>query len=208
MNDMDSKLHKYTPEQLRFIEENIIKMSWKELTVKFNETFSTSLSHKALSATGKRYGIKSSRTGCFPKNNQPWNKGKKGISIGGKQTQFKKGHKPWNYMPVGSERVNADGYVDIKIADPNKWKGKHILIWEELHGPVPKGHAVIFADGNNRNFDPENLLLVSRKQLVRMNQRGLIKNDAELTKTGVIIADIYNKIGEAKRKSKERRDSH
>lgn len=100
------------------------------------------------------------------------------------------------------------GYVDIKIADPNKWKGKHILIWEELHGPVPKGHAVIFADGNNRNFDPENLLLVSRKQLVRMNQRGLIQNDAELTKTGVIIADIYNKIGEAKRKSKERRDSH
>ena len=55
------------------------------------------------------------------------------------------------------------------------------------------------------NFDPDNLILVSRKQLVRMNQRGLIHDDAELTKTGAIIADIYNKIGERKKKKSGRK---
>lgn len=54
-------------------------------------------------------------------------------------------------------------------------------------------------------FDPENLLLVSRAQLARMNQKGLIQNDVELTKTGIIIADIYNKIGERKKRTRRRR---
>jgi hypothetical protein len=45
------------------------------------------------------------------------------------------------------------------------WRPKHHLVWESHHGqPIPKGHAVIFGDGNNRNFDPDNLILVSRAQ--------------------------------------------
>ena len=112
-------------------------------------------------------------------------------------------------MPIGSERVNADGYVDIKIQDGQQrknWKGKHILVWEDHNGPVPQGHAVIFGDRNPRNFEMDNLLLVSRKQLVRMNQRGLIQDDAQLTKTGIIIADIHNKIGERKKKKSGRKN--
>lgn len=200
-------IHRYTPEQIQFIREYIKKMTWKELTIEFNKTYGTGLSYKALAATGKRYGIKSGRTGRFPKGNKPWNKGMKGFSPEGcKATQFKKGNRPHTWVPIGSERITRDGYVEIKIQDNKKqknWKGKHILIWEKHNGPVPPGHAVIFGDRNRRNFDPDNLILVSRKQLVRMNQYGLIQNDAELTKTGVIIADIYNKIGERKKK-KER----
>lgn len=91
--------------------------------------------------------------------------------------------------------------MDIKVAEGQKhknWKGKHIVIWEAANGPVPKGHVVIFGDGNIRNFVPGNLLLVSRKQLVRLNQMNLIQEDAELTRTGILIADICNKIGEWK----------
>lgn len=203
---MARKIHKYTPEQLDFIRKNIKIMTWKELTKLFNKTFGTNLSVKALAATGKRYKIKSGRTGCFPNDNIPWNKGLKGWQApGSEQTQFKKGNLPKNWVPVGSETVDRDGYLKVKIADPNKWAYKHRFIWEKHHGrPVPPGHAVIFGDGNKRNFDPENLILVSRSQLARMNQKGLIQNDAELTKTGVIIADIYNKIGELKRKNKKR----
>lgn len=201
--------HKYTPEQLDFIRENLKKMTWKELAGLFNKTFGTDLSYKALAATEKRYGIKSGRTGQFPKGNIPWNKGMKGLNFGGKETQFKKGNKPHNWTPIGSERISKDGYIEVKIQDgkgPKNWKGKHILIWEKHHGqPVPPGYTVIFGDGNKRNFDPENLLLVSRAQLARMNQNGLIKNDARLTKTGILIADIYNKIGERKRAAKKRR---
>ena len=145
----------------------------------------------------------------FEKGHVPWNKGKKGLCIGGKATQYKPGHKPANWMPIGSERINGDGYVDVKIQDGMKqknWKGKHVIIWEGHNGrPVPPGHAVIFGDGNRRNFNPDNLILVSRKQLVRLNQRGLIQNDVELTKAGIVIADIHNKIGERKKGGKKER---
>jgi hypothetical protein len=131
----------------------------------------------------------------------PANKGRKGVG-GWEPTQFKAGHRPWNYMPVGSERINGEGYMDIKIADPNIWRAKHLVIWEAANGPLPKGHAVMFCDGNKMNTDPDNLILVTRKQLVRLNQNNLIQDDIELTKTGIIIADIYGKIAEKKRQKK------
>ncbi len=40
--------------------------------------------------------------------------------------------------------------------------------------------------------------------MVRMNQLGLIKNNVELTKTGALIADIHNRIGERKKEAKRR----
>jgi len=119
--------------------------------------------------------------------------------MGPNKTSFKKGHKPHNWVPIGSERITKDGYVQIKIQEgkfQKNWRGKHILVWEEHNGPVPEGHAVIFGDGNNRNFDIDNLILVSRAQLLKLNQQGLIKNDADLTRTGVIIADLQMKISE------------
>ena len=176
--------------------------------MKFNETYGTNLSYKALAATGKRYKIQTGRTGQFPKGLTPWSKGMKGLSFPGMEaTQFKPGNVPHTWVPIGSERITKDGYIQVKIQDGKKqknWRGKHILIWEAANGPLPEGHAIIFGDGNKRNFDPANLLLVSRAQLARMNQRGLIQDDAELTKTGILIADIYNKIGEKKKSGKGR----
>lgn len=67
---------------------------------------------------------------------------------------------------------------------------------------MPKGHAVIFGDGNRRNFELDNLILVSRAQLAILNKHNLIQMDAELTRTGVVIADIYKKIGEWKKVKK------
>lgn len=191
----------YTQEQLDYLkklsEEGLFN---SEITKRFNERFGTNKTESAIQNIRAIYGIKTSARYYWEKGHIPWNKGKKGISYEGmKATQFKKGHKPHNWVPVGSERITPDGYVQIKVQEGKKqhnWKGKHILIWEAANGPVPKGHVIIFGDGNKRNFDLNNLLLVSRKQLVRLNQKNLIANDAELTKTGIIIADIYNKIGE------------
>ncbi|MHB1420737.1 MAG: HNH endonuclease signature motif containing protein [Bacillota bacterium] len=199
---------KYSPEHVEFIRANITGRHFKELTAMFNKQFGTNLKVSTMVSLADRNGLHNGidtrlNKGCeatqFKKGHVPANKGRKGVD-GWEPTQFKKGHMPQNYKPVGTERVNGDDYVDIKVADPNKWKGKHIIIWEQNNGPVPKGHVVIFGDGNRRNFEPNNLLLVSRKQLVRLNQNNLIQSDTELTKTGIIIADIYNKIGERNRK--------
>ena len=201
---------KYSAEHVEYIATNITGRSFKELTAMFNERFGMDLRVSAMISLSDRHDLHNGRDARFNKGYEPtqfkkghvpFNKGKKGIG-GWEPTQFKKWNKPANWVPIGSERVNGDGYVDIKIADgklQKNWKGKHILVWEDANGPVPKGHAVIFGDGNRRNFELDNLILVSRKQLVRLNQHNLIQNDAELTRTGIIIADIYNKIGGRKK---------
>lgn len=200
---------KYTAKHIDYIASNIKGRHPHELVAMFNEYFETDIPASKIMSLAYRNGLKNGidcrlNTGYeptqFKKGHRSWNKGMKGINTGGKQTQFKKGQKSWNYKPVGTERTNSDGYVEIKIADPGKWKSKHIILWEEANGPVPKGHVVIFADGNQQNVTLDNLLLISRQELVIMNKRRLIANNAELTKTGVAIADIYLRIGERKRK--------
>ena len=189
---------KYTKEHIEYLREITPGRTNKEITKMFNEKFNLNISEKAIAQARKRRGIKTGSDGRFKKGQTPWNKGKKGF-MGPNKTSFKKGHKPHNWVPIGSERITKDGYIEIKIQEgkfQKNWRGKHILVWEEHNGPVPEGHAVIFGDGNNRNFDIDNLILVSRAQLLKLNQQGLIKNDADLTRTGVIIADLQMKISE------------
>lgn len=190
--------HRYTNEQKEFIKTNIVGKTSNELTHMVNEHFQLNLGINQIRAFIKNHKLKSGLDSCFKKGHTPFNKGKKGIG-GWEPTQFKKGHKPHNYKPVGTERINSEGYLEVKIADPAKWKMKHVLVWEEANGPIPKGHVVIFGDGNQSNIHLENLILVSRKQLLVLNRHNLIQKDAELTKTGVILADIYGKISERKK---------
>lgn len=55
-----------------------------------------------------------------------------------------------------------------------------------------------------QNVTLENLALIPQKKLSTLNKKGLLKNDAELTKTGLIMAELYQKISERKRKRRRR----
>ncbi len=76
--------------------------------------------------------------------------------------RFKKGERPKNWRPVGSESINADGQVVVKVAEPSVWRLKHQVIWEAENGPLPKGSKLTFADGNQRNVALDNLVAVHR----------------------------------------------
>lgn len=152
-------VHRYTEEQASFVRENIKGRTRKDLLEMFNAYFGLELGLNQITAYIKNHGLRSGIDSRFKSGQPSWNKGKKGIGGGG-STRFKKGQRPHNYKPLGSERVNGEGYVDVKIAEPNVWKTKHRLIWEEVNGPIPKDHVVIFGDGNRRNFALDNLLLV------------------------------------------------
>lgn len=111
------------------------------------------------------YGEKSR----FQAGHATWNKDQKGVCRGGVATQFKKGIRPHNYRPVGSERT-MDGYVYLKIADPKTWVPKHYQLWKETHGQYPpKGYVLIFKDGNRLNITIENLKLLSRQEFMSYN---------------------------------------
>ncbi len=92
-------------------------------------------------------------------------------------TQFKKGEINGRaarlYKPIGTERVSKGGYLERKFTDerhgPYRWKAVHVLLWIEHYGPVPPGYAVGLIDGNKKNVVIENLVLLSRQDLMRRN---------------------------------------
>ena len=177
---------KYSAEHIEWLKSNIKGCPFRDLAVMFGKQFGTEIKLRALTTLTHRHGLHNGidsrlaggHPGCkatqFKKGSIPHNKGKKGVG-GWEPTQFKKGNTPVNFRPVGSERVNVDGYIEVKVKDPNVWDLKHRIAWEQVHGEIPKGHAVIFGDGNKFNLDINNLILVSRAQLATLNKKGLIQ---------------------------------
>jgi hypothetical protein len=196
-------MHKYTPEEIRFIKSEIAGRSYAELTELFNQRFGLSVTVGQMKSFRGNYGLRNGRDFRFPPGHVPFNKGRKGVNQGGIETQFKPGQMPHNYQPVGTERINTDGYAEVKIRNPKTWKAKHLIIWEAAYGTVPKGNVIIFADGNRLNLSLDNLLMVSRSELVVMNRWRLIFKHADSTKVGKTIADIKIKIADRKRGMKK-----
>ena len=106
----------------------------------------------------------------FPKGNTPWNKGMKGLQIGGQETQFKKGTVPPNHREVGSERIDEDGYTYIKIAEHTRWVLKHRHIYEQHHGKLEPHMIVTFRDKNISNFEIENLEAITKVENMERNR--------------------------------------
>ena len=101
----------------------------------------------------------------FTKGHIPDNKGKKmspEVYAQVQRTMFKKGHRPHNHRAVGSERINVDGYIEVKVAEPNRWRVKHRIIWESVYGAIPEGYNVQFKNHNPLDCSIENLYLISK----------------------------------------------
>lgn len=93
------------------------------------------------------------RSTRFKPGQASWNKGIS-YQAGGNsvKTQFKAGNKPMNWKPVGTMRINSDGYLDKKVNDlpgPNhiRWHPVHRLVWIEANGAVPDKHMIVFKPG-------------------------------------------------------------
>lgn len=193
---------KFRDVHIQFLKENVKGITLKELTHKFNKEFNMHISESAISNLKAKYNLKSGIVGGrFKKGHIPANKGKKGFMSKEqyekcKATMFKKGNIPTNHRKIGSERLDKNGYILIKIQNGHlnkNWIRKHRYLYEQAYGKIPEGHKVIFADGNNRNFDLSNLILVSDAEELIMNQRKLMSKDAEFTKAGVMLAKVLNK---------------
>lgn len=117
-------------------------------------------------------------SGRFQPGQVSWNKGKQ-FDSGGRshETRFKPGHRGGraleNYLPVGSERITKDGYIQRKVNDGavfyKRWRFVHVLVWEAAHGPVPKGYVISFKNGKKDDTRLENLQLLHRRDLMQRN---------------------------------------
>lgn len=143
----------------------------------------------------------------FPKGHVPANKGlrRPGFHAGRmRETQFKKGHFPANRDPdfyvIGALRVNADGYIDMRTSfrpGSTGWTALHRILWIDAHGPIPKGFALRFKDGDSLNVEIENLELLSRADLLGRNS---IHNFPP------VLRSTINMLGQLKRRIREKQD--
>lgn len=183
---------KYTDEMRQFILDNYKGISNAELTERFNNKFGTKVSLGRMKSYKGNHGLNSGLTGRFEKGQKSHNKGKKmpaEVYEKAKHTMFQKGNIPQNHRLVGSERVNVDGYIEVKIQEPNKWELKHRIVWERVNGVIPKGTGIIFLDGNKLNCSIDNLRCVTRAELLYLNRYGL-NNAGEVTDTGILMAQL------------------
>lgn len=201
---MSKTVHVWSSEEKEYLKKITPGHHHTEIQALMSEKFSYEYSTEQIKGALTNHKLTTGFTGYFEKGHVSANKGVKGKHAkGSEKGWFKEGNKPTNYKPLGAEIVNAVGYAMVKTTEPNTWRLKHQLIWEEYNGPIPKGHSVIFGDGDRNNLDINNLILVSKNQLLTLNRNKLIKNDAELTIIGVAIADVYIKINEKKALNKE-----
>lgn len=184
-------MHKYTDEEHAFLRDFIPGHTYVEIAEAFNKKFGIARSPANIKGYMGNNKLTNGLKGCFKKGHVPYNKGRKGYcSPGCEKTWFKKGHRPKNYRPVGSERVTRDGYVEIKVSDPNKWELKHRVVWEEANGPINKDECLLFRDNNCQNCCIDNLILVKRYEQLRMNQDGLFRFEGEEKDVAVNIARL------------------
>lgn len=174
----------------------------KELAELFNAKFKTEVTHKALGQKCIKIGLVCPNNGCFKKGSIPVNKDTKGLTKRNK-TSFGFGNRPINTKKVGtiSTRKDKNGslYMHIKIEEPNKWQMLHVYIYEHKHGKIPKGYCVIFKDKNTLNTRLDNLMLVSRDELLRLNQK-YAHIDESLKGTALKVIKISKEIRKSTKK--------
>lgn len=189
--------HFYSDEEYQFLRDNVKGISLKELTEKFNKKFGTNVTKLAIQNQKNKLHIQSGYSASwYNKGRVPYNKGLKMTKEQyekAKPTMFKKGNIPVFTHNVGDEIIDKNGYIQIKITQPNVWKPKARYIYEQHYGELDNSKQVIFADGNNRNFEIDNLIAVTKAEMLIMNQRGLYKRNKELTKVGANIAKLIDK---------------
>lgn len=169
---------KYNPEHLKWLQENYRLMSAADLTPAFNQQFNLDRTVKSIKVCLRNHKILSGRNGYF-----------------------QKGHL-LNQKPLWNERISKRGYVEISVPerDPRtgfktRYKYKHVWLWEQKNGPVPKGKLIVFKDSDKRNFEDDNLILVTKAALLSMNMHGYTQASKEVKPCILALSEIEAKAG-------------
>lgn len=105
--------------------------------------------------------------------------------------EYARGKKARTHKPIGSEFVSNRGETYVKVKDTGKknvdWRRKHHVIWEKHNGRALQPNEIVqHANGDTFDFNPHNLVLGSRVDV--LNQNSLHNHPPE-------IGDVYRAIG-------------
>jgi hypothetical protein len=111
------------------------------------------------------------------------------------RTEFKHGHPSHNKLPVGSVRERRETHTGlmrawVKVAEPNVWKTRAVIVCESIHGPLPRGYVVHHKDRDSLNDNPLNLVALTRKD--HQNEHRL---DIALGHVASVLANFKHEFG-------------
>jgi hypothetical protein len=119
----------------------------------------------------------------FKPGHQAWNAGKH-YQAGGRsaETRFKPGNAPHTTLPVGSYRIvthhSGSQHLERKTSEAKgsndkRWTPVTRLVWEQAHGPVPRGHIVVFKPGRQtlvlEHITLDAVECITRREIARRN---------------------------------------
>ena len=134
--------YRYSKEEDEWIRENIKKYTFPDLAKEYNKRFNRNVHWYAMRDRAQLLGLKSG-------------------------SPIAKGYRSGTFLPIGSERIDTEGRVMIKVSDiPTtrqtkdhnlNWRFKSRWVWEQHYGQIPAGHSIIHLDGDSTNCDISNL---------------------------------------------------
>ncbi len=120
--------------------------------------------------------------------------------------EFKKGVSNHSKYKIGDEIVRKNGEVYVKVTDYagrnngiKMYELKKNIVWKNHHGEIKKGYFVMHLDNDKSNNNIDNLILVSQKELVRLNSEFTLDKDKEKNLTKIAAAKLKAKIGSLKK---------
>lgn len=169
-----------------------------EMSAMVRQEFGREMTPSQVKHFRRNHHILSGLTGRYKKGNVPFTKGKKLEEFASPEgirrssaTRFRKGNRPHNWLPVGTISTKGDGYLWIKTAEPDKWMQYQRWIWLQAGRTIPDGCLVTFLDGNNRNFNLDNLAVVTEGESAELTTRHLRFGSGTIGQVGLDIARIH-----------------
>lgn len=94
---------------------------------------------------------------------------------------FKAGSIGRNRVPVGTERVRQRKHrtdaprVWVKIADPNVWEPRAVVVWRDAGRTVPTGSVIHHVNDNSLDDRLENLTVLTRSEHAKHHKLAMIE---------------------------------
>lgn len=192
----------YSIEQEEFLKENAPLMSRKELTERFNEKFGTDKGVRAIKTYCNNRGYNASSDGRFQEGHVSWQTGVCG-------DDFKSHYTDESFTRLTEKMINANKTkkigdeiikngepfiivsVDYSLPHDKRRQPKRRVVWEQLHGEIPKDHCVICLDGNPMNCDPSNLYCMPIQFRTILAKNKWWFGNAELTLAAIRWCELH-----------------
>lgn len=211
---------RYTNDMITFLKERFSKYTTKKLTSEFNKHFGTQKTTNQIIIACNNHGILrreikyTSEMIDFLQRYAPEFPRSKLTEMFNKKFEtnirMKKIQDLCTRYTIPRE-VFKNEYTDINTLrvyiryEKGKWKPKKDYIYEKYFGKIEEDESVIFIDGNYKNFDPENLLKLSSKEVHTMITYGFMNKNAQTTLVGLSLVRLKIKADELEAKIKPKK---